>query len=77
MSDVFGLLNRLPGCLLSSPLSPSLSTHFTTNRQDSLPLFAQCIDPSRGSETHPDSTWSVVIVGSGSSPNIYKTSPFC
>ena len=39
-------------------------------------LFAQCIDPSPVSETSPNPHRTIVTVGSGSSPNIYKTSPF-
>ena len=39
-------------------------------------LFAQCIDPSPVSETSLNPNRTIVTIGSGSSPNIYKTSPF-
>ena len=40
-SDVFGLRKRLSGYLLSSPLSPSPSTHAITYRQAQLNLSRQ------------------------------------
>ena len=60
---------------VAGPLS-LLSCRSTANHQANLPLFAQCIDPLRVSETYPNPTRAVVTDGSGSSPNIYKTSPF-
>ena len=88
-SDVFGLRKQMPGPL--SLFSPSQSRHkppTPSSFPSSLPelsdatarsetLSAQCIEPlTCASEIVPDPTRAVVTVGSGSSPNVYKTSPF-
>ena len=88
-SDVFGLRKQMPGPL--SLFSPSQSRHSPPSPSSfpsSLPelsdatarsetLSAQCIEPlTCASEIVPDPTRAVVTVGSGSSPNVYKTSPF-
>ena len=87
-SDVFGLRKQMPGLSLFSlsqsrhnPPSPSsfpsslLELSDATARSET--LSAQCIKPlTCASEIVPDPTRAVVTVASGSSPNIYKTSPF-
>ena len=89
-SDVFGLRKQMPGPL--SLFSPSQSRHSPPNPSSfpsSLPelsdataqsetLSAQCIKPphARVQKVVPDPTRAVVTVGSRTSPNIYKTSPF-
>ena len=88
-SDVFGLRKQMPGPL--SLFSPSQSRHSPPSPSSfpsSLPelsdviawsetLSAQCIKPprTRVREAVPDPTRGVATVVSGSSPNVYKTSP--
>ena len=90
-SDVFGLRKQMPGPL--SLFSPSQSHHSTPSPSSfpssllelsdatarSETLSAQCIKPPRVRvrKAVPDPTRTVATVVSGSSPNIYKTSPFC
>ena len=89
-SDVFGLRKQMPGP--PSLFSPSQSRHNPPSPSSflsSLPelsdataqsetLSAQCMKPPRARvrKVVPDPTRAVVTVGSRSSPNIYKTSPF-
>ena len=88
-SDVFGLRKQMSGPLsLFSPSQsrhsppspssfPSLLPELSDATARSETLSAQCIEPlTCASEIVPDPTRAVVTVGSGSSPNVYKTSPF-
>ena len=88
-SDVFGLRKQMPVPL--SLFSPSQSCHSSPSPSSfpssllelsdaiarSETLSAQCIEPlTCAPEIVPDPTQAVITVGSGSSPNVYKTSPF-
>ena len=76
-SDVFGLRKQSSGLPLFSSLSSRPSTHPTTYRQVQPNLSRQPAASSRARlKIVPDPTRAVVTVVSGSSPNIYKTSPF-
>ena len=75
-SDVFGLRKQSPGLPLFSSLNSRPSTPPTTYRQVQ-PNLSRQPDPSRArTKSVPDPTRAVVTIGSGSTPNIYKTSPF-
>ena len=77
---VIVFFNLHPLVVVASPLllltipRPTLFFHFPSCLNRS--LFAHRIDPSPVSETPPDPNRTIVTVGSGSFPNIYKTSPF-
>ena len=89
MSDVFGLRKLLSSPLsLFSPLSLATAhlVHLPTplhvrsrpmrSHGPKTPLCTVHRPLTCASGTSPDPTRAVVTVGSGSSPNIYKTSPF-
>ena len=76
-SDIFGLRKQLPGLPLFSSLSSRPSTQPTTYRQVQPNVSRQPVAPPRARpKVVPNPTRTVATVVSGSSPNIYKTSPF-
>ena len=88
-SDIFGLRKQMPGPLsLFFPLQSRHSPPSPSSFPSSLPelsdatarsetLSTQCIEPlTCASEIVPDPTRAVVTIGSGSSPNTRKLSPF-
>ena len=89
-SDIFGLRKQMPGPLsLFSPCSlatahlvhPPFPLRFRSCPMRShgpKPSLLSASNPPRArvQKAVPDPTRTVVTVGSGSSPNVYKTSPF-
>ena len=89
-SDVFGLRKQMPGPLSLSSPPCSLATAHLVHRPSPLrfrscpmrphgpkPSLHSASNPSRERpKVVPDPTRGVATVVSGSSPNVYKTSPF-
>ena len=77
-SDIFGLRKQSSGLSLFSLLLVRglLHSPLPTHRQALPKLSCQLAPSSCASEIVPDPTRAVVTVRSGSSPNVYKTSPF-
>ena len=78
MSDVFGLRKQSPGLsLLFSQPKAFCTAHYLT----AIPYLTSLVSPRTSSRARPkvvpDPTRAVATIGSRSSPNIYKTSPFC